>query len=176
MKVVLRVRLKVPDTTALSALDVLRRKMGYGDKITEIAREDWWLFEVTSREAADASDMVREWAGRCTALVNPNKHRAAIDAVTQWPPRGDHARTKSRRIKILVRDREDVRAESMFGFLREALSISNLVSLESGTLWTLEPGPGVTDGLALASEIAATRSRTCGLLGNPHSQTVEVWQ
>jgi len=168
--VVLRVRLRVPDTVALSAEDVLRRKMGYGPRVGGLRREDWWRFEVETDDPARAAGRVETWAARCTALVNPNKHRARIEAVKDWPPG-----TTEAEVMILVRDREDVRARSMLGFLTDTLGASDLRSLASGTLWILRPGAGERDGRALAEEIAITRSRTSGLLANPHAQVVEVW-
>jgi hypothetical protein len=165
-RVTLGVRLKVPDTTAQSAEDTLRRNLGYDGTLESLRREDWWCFEVATDDPGAARACVRQWADRCTALVNPNKHRAALDA-----PRG---RAEGTETSVLVRDREDLRAASMLRFLRSALGASDLVSLESGVLWTLRFRPGAGDPRALADDIARTRSRTRGLLANPHAQTVDI--
>ncbi len=169
--VTLRVRLKIPDTTALSAQDILQRKMGYGERLERLEREDWWMFEVDLDDPDRAGRRVEEWAGRCTALVNPNKHHLVVEAVTAWPPVGG-----SGGIRVLVRDREDVRAESMAAFLRESFGASDLRSLSSGTLWTLHPGSAVSDRESLAAEIAVVRSQQHGLLANPHAQRCEIWE
>lgn len=170
-QVALRVRLKVPDTTALSAEDILRRKMGYRDQLGGLDRQDWWLFEVDVASRDRALECVGGWARRSTSLVNPNKHRVAMEVVQVWPPRRPGGQ-----IQILVRNREDVTARSMARFLRETLNASELRSLKSGTLWTLRAGPAVADARSLAEEVAVTVSRTRGLLANPHSQVVEVWE
>jgi hypothetical protein len=171
VRVVLRARLKVPDTTALSAEDVLRRKMGYGDRLAGLRREDWWLFEVDAPDPTRARERVEDWARRCTSLVNPNKHRASIEPVSEWPP-GNEAQG----VRILVRDRDDVRAQSILGFLRVSLGASDLVSLQSGTLWTVQSGTSVDKPGQLAREIARTESRRQGLLANPHAQIFEIWE
>ncbi|MCK4548360.1 MAG: hypothetical protein KAW17_13070 [Candidatus Eisenbacteria sp.] len=167
-KIALVVRLKVPDTTALSAEDVLRRKMGYGDRLGRLRREDWWLFEVDTGDGARARARVGEWARRCTSLVNPNKHRARVELPREKSGSGSG-------VRVLVRDRDDVRARSMLAFLRYSLGASDLLSLRSGTLWTVEPGAGEKDPRSLAEGIAATRSRRRGLLANPHAQTFEIY-
>ena len=170
-RVALRVRLKVPDTTALSAEDVLARKMGYGDRLERLKREDLWLFEIDADGGARAAERVRVWARRCTALVNPNKHHCEIEALTAWPPP-----CASGGVCILVRDREDARAGSMASFLKTSFGASDLLSLSFGVLWTLYPGPKVGERGALAEEIAVVRSQRSGLLANPHAQTYEIWE
>ena len=165
-RVTLAVRLKVPDATARSAEDTLTRNLGYAGTLESLRREDWWCFEVATDDPAAARARVRQWADRSTALVNPNKHRTALDVSA-----GGADATGTR---VLVRDREDSRAASMLRFLRSALGASDLLSLESGVLWTLRFRPGSGDPRALAEDIAYTRSRTRGLLANPHAQTVDI--
>ncbi len=168
--VALQVRLKIPDTTALSAEDILKRKMGYADRVERLEREDWWLFEVEADDPARARERVVEWAARCTALVNPNKHYSTVQVIGAWPPEGGGAG-----VRILVRDREDVRADSMLAFLRKSFGARDLAGLSSGTLWTLTAGPTETDARSLAAEITVLRSQAHGLLANPHAQVFEIW-
>jgi len=133
-----------------------------------LEREDLWLFEIDAEDSARAAGRVGEWARRCTALVNPNKHQYDIDAPTAWPPSGA--------VRILVRDREDLRARSMAGFLKTSFGAKDLVSLSFGILWTVIPGPGGGAGGSLAEEMTVVRSQRRGLLANPHSQTYEIWE
>ena len=169
-KVALRVRLKVPDTTALSAEDILKRKMGYADRLERLEREDWWLFEVEADDPVRARERVDEWAARCTALVNPNKHHSTVEVLDTWPPEG-----RGTGIRVLVRDREDVRADSMLAFLRKSFGARDLAALSSATLWTLHAGSTEIDARSLAAEITVLRSQARGLLANPHAQVFEIW-
>lgn len=164
--VVLAVRLKVPDTTALSALDILTRKMGLEGELVGLLREDLWRFRLDTGDADAAAARVAAWAESLTALVNPNKHRARIEV---RPPQSE-----PQTVRVRVEDRVNVRGASMAAFLRKRLGAPDLLELAAGTRWTLRFSPDVENPRASAEAIAVTRARREGLLGNPHAHTIEI--
>ena len=46
------VRLKIPDVTALTAANAIRRRLGYADRLLELQRADYYRLELDVPDAA----------------------------------------------------------------------------------------------------------------------------
>ena len=58
-QVELLVSLKIPDVTALTAANTLRRRMGYEGVLDRLERADYFLFEVEAATPDEACAVVR---------------------------------------------------------------------------------------------------------------------
>ena len=74
VSVELLVTLKIPDVTALTAANAVRRRLGYADTLAEMHRADYYCIDVAGDDADTALGLVRQMAERTTLFVNPNKH------------------------------------------------------------------------------------------------------
>lgn len=161
------VGLKVPDNEARSALEALSVKMGLGDAVSDLAREDLWVFEF-AREAGDARSAVERLVRETNVFANPNKHRYEIAEEGAGGFGLD-----SDEVAILVRDRDSDWHASILPVLRR-LGISGVEDVHRWTRWRVRlrapARPDDSGTVALLRRIAVTTSRHDGLLSNPHSQ------
>ena len=170
----LLVTLKIPDVTALTAANALRRRMGYAEALARLTRADYYRLELAPDGAGEAVDLATELAEQTNQFVNPNKHMYEVRA-------GGHEaapEVEGRHVaQVLVTDPEDGSAEGMLAALQGRLGYAGKVNgLLRGVLWTVELNCGSREeALRIAREIAVTRTRTEGLLMNPHYQECEVW-
>jgi len=192
----LTVSLKIPDNEARSALEALRVKMGLGQEVRGLAREEVWEFRVdepgageqsgsakvgravsgsgdagasaAGDDAADASTQVaiERIVGSTNLFANPNKHRYSLAAGGAC----DVTLGESQ-LAILVSDRGNAANESMAASLKR-LGAVDVAGVRRWTRWivTLEPGRGRDrPGLeALLQRIAVADARDGGLFCNPH--------
>ncbi len=77
-QVELAVRLKIPDVTALTAANAIRRRLGYAEALADLKRADHYVFDVEAASAEEAEALVRHIAQKTTLFVNPNKHVFAV--------------------------------------------------------------------------------------------------
>jgi len=168
------VRLKTADLVAGTALEALRRDLGYGDVVAGILREDYWAVDV---DPGDDPEGFALWLTRGTkAFINPNKHKVSIKLDGKWlerlpyptPPDGCFARG------AIVSYKEDERAILKRGTLRQTLRLEGRVGAVSCGVFWLFMLRAASEGEAakLLSEISETHSMKQGLLANPHSQEV----
>jgi len=111
------VGLKIPDTTAITALDTIK-KVGYA--IKQLKRTVYYKFIVKGDK-----EKFEKKIGKIDVLVNTNKNKYSINLEKE---RGA--------VYILVQDIDD-RCENLLVVLRERLGITEIKSMERGVLWTL---------------------------------------
>lgn len=167
----LLVRLKIPDVTALTAANALRRNMGYS-QLRELQRADYYRLDLQVETDEAAAALARELAEKTNLFVNPNKH--VYEIVTRHEAA---APREGRLVRVLVTDPHDGSAEGMLSALQGRLGYGNRVTgLTKGLLWSmLLEAEDQAEARRLAAEIAETKSLDQGLLVNPHFQEFEVW-
>ncbi|MEN6304819.1 MAG: phosphoribosylformylglycinamidine synthase subunit PurS [Armatimonadia bacterium] len=165
------VRLKIPDVTALTAANALRRSMGYS-QLKELRRADYYRLELAVDTQEQALELARELAEKTNLFVNPNKHVYEL-----WTSREEAAPAEGTLAHVLVTDPHDGSAEGMLSALQGRLGYGGKVTgLTKGLLWTMVLDTSdAEEAKRLASEMAETKSLDKGLLVNPHFQEFEVW-
>ena len=174
-RVELLVKLKIPDVTALTAANALRRRMGYADVLHELRRADYYLFDVEAETEEEAIETVRDIAEHTNLFVNPNKHSFEV---ALWRPPGEPAKVGHDlyRVRCIVRDADIDRGAALLDDLRRLGYGDKVKGLTAGTLWVMTiRAPDSQTARRIAEEITITRSRTKGLLANPHYQVCEIW-
>jgi len=171
--VVLTVGLKITDNEARSALEAIQVKMGLGEQVRALAREDRWELDVETETAAEAEAAVARLVQTTNVFANPNKHRYAFA-----PAGASHgADLAPDEVAVLVTDREGAQGESMVVALRRA-GAASVVAVRRSARWRVRlatpPAPGQPGLLELVRRIGVAESRSEGLLANPHSQTVRA--
>jgi phosphoribosylformylglycinamidine (FGAM) synthase PurS component len=169
-KVSLLVRLKIPDVTALTAANALRRSMGY-HQLKSLQRADYYGLVLNVDTPAEALELARELADKTNLFVNPNKH---VYEVTVGEPGGGEEPGVAH---VLVTDPHDGSAESILSALQGRLGYGDRVAeVARGVLWTITlEGADAAEARRVAAEMAGTRSLSEGLLANPHFQEYEVF-
>ena len=169
--VALLVRLKIPDVTALTAANALRRSMGY-QQLQELRRADYYRLDLNVDSQDEALALARELAEKTNLFVNPNKHVYEVQTGHEdaTPEQGQIAH-------VLVTDPHDGSAEGMLSALQGRLGYADRVAgLTKGLLWTMRLDVAdAAEARRLAAEMAETTSLEKGLLVNPHFQEFEVW-
>jgi len=173
-RVELLVRLKIPDVTALTAANALRRRLGYGEVLADLKRADHYLFTVEASSAEEAEALVRQIAQKTTLFVNPNKHVFETRVVT-----GEDTVTEREgiyEVRCLVRDADFDPGEAMRQALGKLGFGDKITALQAGTLWILKlRAASASQALEIARDIAITKSRSRGLFANPHYQQCLVY-
>ena len=79
-------------------------------------------------------------------------------------------------VNVLVFNIDEDPGQELLAALRQMGRGEKVHSLRAGTLWTLLlKASSPQEALRIAEEIAVTRSRSKGLLVNPHYQDYEIW-
>lgn len=171
----LYVELKIPDVTALTAAGTLRRRLGYEETLAELKRGDYYRISLDVDTQQEALDTVAEMAENTNIFVNPNKHRYTVyagrhNSVTV-PESGQSA------VSVLVIDPAGGSGRAIAEALQDRLGYGDVVrEVVAGTLWTLVlEAEDEEEARRVAEEIAVTKSRSKGLLMNPHYQDYEMW-
>jgi phosphoribosylformylglycinamidine (FGAM) synthase PurS component len=158
------VSLRVPDRVALTALRTLTTEMDYGDDLVSLKREDYYTIQVGAKTQNEAVEYVKNMVGETTVFANPNKETAEVVPKTRPV-------SKSDMVAVLVYPKPGI----ISGSLKERLvrlGHDKVESIGRGVLWKLELRG--KDKLGTATDIAVTKSRTEGLLFNPHSEDFEI--
>ncbi|MEK6942646.1 MAG: hypothetical protein AABX00_01125 [Nanoarchaeota archaeon] len=121
------VSLKVPDTTAITALQTLQ-KLGF--KIKSLRRANYYKFSVEGD-----SSKFKEEIKKVDILVNANKHLCVFSM------------EKSNDSRILVKDIDDSN-EALLSTLNHRLGIKGIKSIEKGTLWSMDANKVVAEKAA----------------------------
>ena len=111
------VSLKVPDTTAITALQTLQ-KIGF-NKIKDIKRADYYNFSIEG-----GTEKFKNQISKVDILVNANKHSYEFSI------------KKDKNIKILVKNIDDD-GISLLSTLKNRLGFKNIKKIEKATLWSL---------------------------------------
>ncbi|HCU34080.1 MAG TPA: hypothetical protein DGT21_01160 [Armatimonadetes bacterium] len=171
----LTVQLKIPDVTALTASNALRRRLGYQDTLVELRRADYYRLDLNVEHEQAALELATELAERTNLFVNPNKHRYSVSAGSAHPsePREDGLWT----VNVLVTDPDSGAGGGVLSALRGRLGYGDrVVDVVAGNLWTLTLRADTREQAEqLAEKLAVTVSREQGLLLNPHFQQYQMW-
>ncbi len=170
MSAVLLVRLKIPDLTALTALDAGRALLPQGHELTRLVREEVYLFEAAP--GADPSGFepsIGHAVETSNFFVNPNKERYRLlksgERGGTWdPPEGSWG--------ILARPRGDTRDAGLRERLMREHPLRGLGAIRRARVWWLTTrAPGATDdGAAAFTALGPVADARHGLLVNPHSE------
>jgi hypothetical protein len=177
MSAVLLIRLKIPDLTALTALDAGRALLPKGFELARLVREEVVLFEPAARTAPPGASATRELdAALANAVetsnffVNPNKERyrllASWERGEAWtPPEGSWG--------ILTRPRGDTRDQGLLERLQREHPLAGLDAIRRGRVWWLwTKGPAGDAGREGSLEaLGPVEHAGRGLLVNPHSES-----
>jgi len=170
----LLVSLKTGDTTASTALDTLKTEMGYGGRLIELGREDYWKADLMVRGEAEALELGLALATQTKLFVNPTKHEYRLRLPGRLKETQPGGTTYS--VEVLTWYLEG----SCNNLVREAKRVlgsagEQLEGLSRGVLWTLDLETADRDtALSLAREITESRGAGVGLLANLHSQGYRV--
>lgn len=173
-KVELLVTLKIPDVTALTAANSIRRRLGYAERLLALKRADYYRLELETETEQAAVDLVTDLAQRTNHFVNPNKHAFTVRTAQQrlTPPSTDGAFE----VEVLITDAEGDRAPDLEQALaNDRIAQGRVKAVHVGVLWSLTlRADSPQEALELARDIAITRARDQGLLANPHFQSVQI--
>lgn len=164
-KLYLLVGLRVPDVTALTAEETIRKRITGGERLDGLEHFDLWEFHSGAGGFRDELErMVRD----SNLFVNPNKHvyRFTEDYLDGW--------TEERYI-LRVWGREDMDGVVARDTLIRRYGISNLSDVKRSDLWVMNlSGVSGGEGVALAESFGVTDGPRGGLLVNPHYQEYSV--
>ena len=138
------VGLKVPDTTAITALQTLQ-KIGFS-KINGIKRADYYKFSIEGDV-----EKFKEKIAKVDMLVNANKHSSSFSV------------PKDNFVKVLVKNINDEQ-NAILSTLKNRLGFKDLKKIEKGTLWSLRIGAAEKQAKKIAERAAQD------LLVNEHYQ------
>lgn len=168
--VLLTVGLKVTDNEALSALEAIQVKMGLGERVRDLRREELWEIEVDAETLEAAAAAVEGLVATTNIFANPNKHSHALAPRGEAPGAQD---LDGDEVAVLVSERESGEGESVLHAL-ERIGVPAVRSLRRWTRWRIRlDGPPSRDDdelLPLIRRIGVATGRHDGLLSNPHSQ------
>lgn len=173
------VRLKMPDVVAITAQTTLQRRMGYGEILRRLKREDFWKITVEAASREEAERLAVELAEKTSLFVNPNKHTYTFQVLES----GAHDTNKAPSpadgawsVRVLVTVDDDAEASLTLDALQNRLGYGYAVrNVERGTLWTLEiAADSAETARRIAEEITVTRRADAGLLVNPHFQEYTI--
>lgn len=170
------ITLKVPDNIALSARRALKDRLGY-TALTDARRCDFWEIAFDSLDESEALETVERWVAKTALFAIPNKHRWRVELARSKHDNGERIRSFfASDASVLVRDREDGAAEAVLEALsRFADAAERPTSLIRGVWWDLTFDAPPEDIRRMTEDLAVARSRSQGLLANPHYQTHTIY-
>jgi hypothetical protein len=175
MSSILLVRLKIPDLTALTALDAGRRLLPPGHALDRLVREEVYLFEPEAGQglasaAAAFEPALAEAVETSNFFVNPNKERYQLLTSSErggtWvPPEGSWG--------LLTRARGDTRDQGLRERLLREHPLRGLGAIRRGRVWWLwTRAPQGDAGVEVSCEaLGPVEHAGRGLLVNPHSES-----
>lgn len=162
MRALCIVELKTPDPAAASAFGAFTRRLGLEGTLLRLDRADLFDLQVDDSQARHLQPLL----AHTTLIANPNKEDARlIEGPDGMPLDGP---------VILVRDREGPAGEALTARIRRDHAELGTLVVRRAVLWTPTFAAGVSDPEALARSMADGRTRTSGLLANPHADVFEV--
>ena len=174
ISVELVVGLKIPDVTALTAANAIRRRLGYDEALESLERADYYRIDLNVDERDLAEKLAREMAEQTNLFVNPNKHMYDV----RFPD--DHGANVQDDgvwvVNVLVTSPDDSSGDGIASALTGRLGYDQVESVETGVLWTMRlRAESEEQAREVAESITVTRSQSQGVLMNPHFQEYEVW-
>ena len=142
------VSLKVPDTTAITALQTLQ-KIGF-NKIKDVKREDYYKFLIEGDEKR-----FKEEICKVDILINANKNSC------------DFSIKKDNTTKILVKNINDD-GTGLLSTLKNRLGFKNITKVEKAVLWSLAIDADEKEARKIAEKAAKE------LLVNENYQEFEI--
>jgi len=121
----LLVKLKIPDTTAITTFHTLER-MGF-NTLRKLTRQDYYIFDVN-----ESFDKFSKKIGKVDVLVNANKHSYIIQLINK-KNNNENINT----LNILVQSIEND-CKNLLHTLKKRLGFTQIKKMEKGVLWTLE--------------------------------------
>ncbi|MBM3473331.1 MAG: phosphoribosylformylglycinamidine synthase subunit PurS [Armatimonadetes bacterium] len=173
VEIELLVRLKIPDVTALTAANSLRRRMGYSEALQRLRRADYYQLGLNVATVDEALALAKELAEETNLFVNPNKHVYELRLPGQAAPESAGA---THEVEVLITDPNDGSAQGALTALHGRLAYGDRVAtLTKGVLWLMGlRAPDREAAKALAEQMAVTKRIDEGLLMNPHFQECVV--
>lgn len=176
MSALLLIRLKIPDLTALTALDSGRALLPAGHELSRLVREEMVLFEPApgaDRPGAGAGDLdaaLRIAVETSNFFVNPNKERYRL---IPFAERGEAMAPPEGSWGILTRSRGDTRDGGLLERLQREHPLAGVQAIRRGRIWWLwTRGPDGGPGREAALEaLGPVEHAGRGLLVNPHSES-----
>ena len=173
ISVELVVSLKIPDVTALTAGNAIRRRLGYEDVLIALDRADYYRLELEVDDRERAEGLVREMAEETNLFVNPNKHVYEVRFPEDRDGGGEDGEWT---VNVLVTSPDDSTGEAIASALDTRLGYGEVANVETGVLWTMRIRADSEDAAREVGEsITVTRSQSQGILMNPHFQEYELW-
>ena len=145
------VGLKIPDTTAITALDTIKR-IGF-DKVRELIREDYYKFSISDENNFKGK------ISKVDILVNANKNNFKFDI--------EKKQSESSEVIVSVKNIGDEN-EGLLSTLKNNLDFKNIQKIEKKVLWTLVIDADDSEAKKIAENIANR------LLVNQHYQEFEI--
>lgn len=142
------VSLKVPDTTAITALQTLQ-KIGF-NKIKDIKREDYYKFLIEGDEKK-----FKDKICKVDIMVNANKHSHSFSI------------PKDNNVKILVKNINEG-GDGILSTLKNRLGFKNIKKVEKAVLWSIAIDAEEKEARKIAEKAAKE------LLVNEHYQELEI--
>ena len=142
------VSLKVPDNTAITALQTLQ-KIGF-NKIKDVKREDYYKFLIEGNE-----EKFKDKICKVDILVNANKHSYNFSI------------KKDNTVKILVKNIND-NESGILSTLKNRLGFKNIKKIEKAILWKLSIDADEKEARRIADKAAKE------LLVNENYQEYEI--
>jgi hypothetical protein len=151
------------DLTAVTALETLRRGLGYGNTLEALNRADLWGVW-TATEGEELLKLSGALVSGTSVFINPNKHRWR-----SWAGEHDGADLACECAWSLVWALDDTDGRAALATLRSSGFRRTVTWVAKGTLWTIRAASSARDKeLDLAEEITVATHRDRGLLANPH--------
>ena len=132
--VVMIVSLKVPDTTAFSAMQTLKN-IGF-DKIKDVKRDDYYKFSIEGDDGKFKGKI-----NKVDILVNANKHLCTFSL------------KKDESVKILVKNINGNQSEILLT-LKNRLGLNEIKNVEKAVLWSLAIDAEKTQARKIAEKAA----------------------
>ncbi len=140
--------LKMPDTTAITALQTLQKI--WFNKIKDVKRADYYKFLIEGDE-----EKFKDKISKADILVNANKHFFEFEI------------KKDASVKILVKNKDDD-GSGLLSVLKDRLGFSGIRKAEKGVLWSLNIGADEKEAGKIAEKAAKE------LLVNENYQEYEI--
>ena len=171
----LAVELKSADPVALTAAHALTHRLGFGKVLAELRRMDLWRLRVEAAGIPDALALAGSWITGSNRFVNPNKHVYELSA-RGGEGAGSAGRGSGRVAWVVATSEPDLDGEAAARLIRDRFGGRELVEARRAVAWMLRFAPAVNPAEVrrLAESMAVARSRTRGLLANPHFQPVAI--
>ena len=162
MRAQILVHLKTRDPQAMSAETTLRTRLGFERSLSRLERAEYIELDLPEADAAGVERLLEE----TTLLANPNKHTTELILGDAGLPLDAPA--------LLVTDIPAPAGQALSDRIHRELPELGPVRARRGVLWIPRLEVSTEDAPELLARMADGRTRTGGLLANPHCEAWEV--